>query len=81
MVALSASRLVCLAIASIEVETFATPASAEETAPSRLSMRPTASISSAMCRTAVSTAVRDWVISSTAAEVADCTAFDAPAMS
>ena len=70
-----------MAIASIEPETFATCDSAEETAPSRLSIRPTASISSAMCCTAVSTAVRDCVISPTAANVADCTAFEAPAMS
>ena len=44
-------------------------------------MRPTASISSAMCLTAVSTALRDCVISSTAAVVADCTACEALAMS
>ena len=44
-------------------------------------MRPTASINSAMCCTAVSTALRDWVMSSTAAEAADCTAREALAMS
>ena len=53
MVALSASRLVCFAIASIEPETFATCDRAEPTALSRASMRPTASTSSAMCLTAV----------------------------
>src|SRR5579883_748299 len=81
MVALSASRLVCRAIASIEVETFATCASAEDTAESRPSMRPTASTSSAMWRTAVSTTLRDWVISFTASALADCTVFEASAMS
>jgi len=70
-----------LAIASIALETFATSDSAEDTEPSRSSMRPTASTSSAICFTAVSTAVRDWVISPTAAEVADCTEREAPAMS
>ena len=59
IVALSASRLVCFAIASIEPETFATCDRAEPTALSRASMRPTASTSSAMCLTAVSTALRD----------------------
>ena len=44
-------------------------------------MRPTASISAAICWTAVSTAARDWVISPTAAELADCTAREAVAMS
>ena len=80
MVAFSASRLVCFAIASIEPETLATWESAEDTAPSLFSMRPTASISSAMCLTAVSTASRDWVMSSTAAEAAVCTDFEASAM-
>ena len=80
MVALSANRLVCLAIASIDPETFATCASAVPTDPSRASMRPTAATSSAMCRTAVSTAARDWVISVTAEVVADCTACDALAI-
>src|SRR5436190_17448670 len=41
IVALSASRLVCFAIASIEPETFATCDRAEPTALSRASMRPT----------------------------------------
>ena len=68
MVAFSASRLVCLAIASIEPDTLATCASAVPTEPSRRSMRPTASISAAICWTAVSTAARDWVISPTAAD-------------
>ena len=45
MVAFSASRLVCLAIASIDPDTLATCASAVPTEPSRRSMRPTASIS------------------------------------
>ena len=40
-------------------------------------MRPTASISSAICWTAVSTAARDCVISPTAAVVAVCTACEA----
>ena len=44
-------------------------------------MRPTASINSAICCTAVSTTARDWVISPTAAEVADCTAREASAIS
>ncbi len=74
MVAFSASRLVCLAIASIDPDTLATCASAVPTEPRRRSMRPTASINSAICWTAVSTAARDWVISPTAAEVAVCTA-------
>ena len=43
-------------------------------------MRATASISSAMCWTAVSTTARDWVISPTAAVAAVCTACDALAM-
>ena len=59
---------------------FATSESAEETAPSRVSMRPTASISPAMWLTAVSTTARDWVISPPAADVADCTERDAPAI-
>src|SRR6266700_2946372 len=62
MVAIKARRLVCFAIASIAPETFATSASALPTAPSRVSMRPTASISSAICLTAPSTAPRDAVI-------------------
>jgi hypothetical protein len=56
-----------LAIASIDPDTLATCASALPTAPSLVSIRPTASISSAICLTAVSTAARDWVISPTAA--------------
>ena len=38
-------------------------------------------ISGKPVKTAVSTAVRDWVISPTAADVADCTARDAVAIS
>jgi len=48
MVAFSANRLVCLAIASIDPDTLATCASAVPTEPRRASMRPTASISSAI---------------------------------
>jgi hypothetical protein len=81
MVAFSASRLVCLAIASIDPDTLATCVSAVPTEPRRSSMRPTASINSAMCRTAVSTAWRDCVMSSTAADAADCTAREALAIS
>ena len=81
MVALSASKLVCFAIASIEPDTFATCASAEPTALKRASIRSTAATSSEMWLTAVSTAPRDCAISPTAADAVDCTACDALAIS
>jgi hypothetical protein len=81
MVALSAKRLVCLAIASIEPETLATWLSAAPTAASRASIRPTAATSSAMWLTAVWTTRRDSAIWPAAADAVDCTACDALAMS